>query len=466
MTNVDAPLDAHLNELATVCGSRSRSRVRALRGIPRLCRPHSGDATVVSPSAPSWARARSTSIGRDAQSADSREEELRRAINELSRFDGLFTCSRRRRATARSWASSRSRSDLAWALHPAERTCVDVADRRSSSTRSAIALLAIVFLPLPAARVARARIPAAQARETGRARYIAGLPPKACAALRADEDYWVQNQVTAAGLFKPGLFRMFLATAILQLTDYACRHIYNRGSLSGLNTIHFARWVPLDGGRRMFFSSNYDGSLESYMDDFIDKAAWGLNAIFSNGDGFPADVLPVLRRDHRREGLQAIPADPTGAIAGLVQRLSAPDDEEHRQQRGDPGGTVGSDERRRHEDVARADSGSATSCPSQASSRASLDSVPLGQAVPLQARRHPGNLLYGYGRLRQCLFSAARHQRAVGSEGVAEDARRSNAQVQPRRKRSLHQHRVHVRQVWSASGLSDDLDERVLAGIS
>jgi hypothetical protein len=43
----------------------------------------------------------------------------------------------------------------------------------------------------------------------------------------------------------------------------------------------------MDDGRRMFFSSNYDGSLESYMNDFIDKAAWGLNAIFSNGDGFP-----------------------------------------------------------------------------------------------------------------------------------------------------------------------------------
>jgi hypothetical protein len=74
---------------------------------------------------------------------------------------------------------------------------------------------------------------------------------------------------------------------ILRTTDFACRHIYNRGFLSGLNTLHFARWVELDEGRRMFFSSNYDGSLESYMNDFIDKAAWGLNAIFSNGDGFP-----------------------------------------------------------------------------------------------------------------------------------------------------------------------------------
>ena len=71
------------------------------------------------------------------------------------------------------------------------------------------------------------------------------------------------------------------------MADYAVRHIYNRGTLSGLNTIHFARWVSLDDNKCTFFSSNYDGSLESYMNDFIDKAAWGLNAIFSNGDGFP-----------------------------------------------------------------------------------------------------------------------------------------------------------------------------------
>ena len=51
--------------------------------------------------------------------------------------------------------------------------------------------------------------------------------------------------------------------------------------------------MPLDGRRRLFFTSNYDGSLESYMDDFIDKAAWGLNAIFSSGDGFPRTCFLV-----------------------------------------------------------------------------------------------------------------------------------------------------------------------------
>ena len=74
------------------------------------------------------------------------------------------------------------------------------------------------------------------------------------------------------------------------------RHVFNRGNLAGVKTIHFARWVFLDGKRRVFFASNYDGSLESYMDDFIDKIAWGLNIVFSNGFGYPNDALAVARR--------------------------------------------------------------------------------------------------------------------------------------------------------------------------
>ena len=37
----------------------------------------------------------------------------------------------------------------------------------------------------------------------------------------------------------------------------------------------------------MLFVSNYDGSLESYMDDFINKVGFGLNIVFSNGLGYP-----------------------------------------------------------------------------------------------------------------------------------------------------------------------------------
>ena len=74
---------------------------------------------------------------------------------------------------------------------------------------------------------------------------------------------------------------------ILLAANYGTRHIFNKENLAGVKTIHFARWVVINEQRRVIFASNYDGSLESYMDDFIDKVAWGLNAVFSNGVGYP-----------------------------------------------------------------------------------------------------------------------------------------------------------------------------------
>jgi hypothetical protein len=86
---------------------------------------------------------------------------------------------------------------------------------------------------------------------------------------------------------KPGLFRRLTTRFVLLVIDYTARHIFNRGRLARVTTIHFARWVFLDGRKRVIFLSNYDGSLESYMDDFINKVAFGLNVVFSNGIGYP-----------------------------------------------------------------------------------------------------------------------------------------------------------------------------------
>ncbi|MBI4523072.1 MAG: hypothetical protein HY695_04570 [Deltaproteobacteria bacterium] len=101
------------------------------------------------------------------------------------------------------------------------------------------------------------------------------------------EDHDVTNQFSALGSVKPGLFRRWTLTFLLWVLDYTTRHIFNRGHLTRVKTIHFARWVFLDGKKRLLFASNYDGSLESYMDDFINKVAWGLNLVFSNGVGYP-----------------------------------------------------------------------------------------------------------------------------------------------------------------------------------
>jgi hypothetical protein len=101
------------------------------------------------------------------------------------------------------------------------------------------------------------------------------------------EDRVITNQFSAYGNIKPGLFRRWTLVFLLYAVEYTTRHIYNRGFLARVNTIHFARWVFLDNRTRLFFVSNYDGGLETYMGDFINKVAWGLNIVFSNGVGYP-----------------------------------------------------------------------------------------------------------------------------------------------------------------------------------
>jgi hypothetical protein len=108
------------------------------------------------------------------------------------------------------------------------------------------------------------------------------------------EDHDVTNQFSAMGSLKPGLFRRLTIGLVLMAIDYTARHIFNRGRLARVTTIHFARWVFLDGGKRVIFASNYDGSLESYMDDFINKVGFGLNIVFSNGLGYPTTNWLIL----------------------------------------------------------------------------------------------------------------------------------------------------------------------------
>jgi hypothetical protein len=114
------------------------------------------------------------------------------------------------------------------------------------------------------------------------------------AALAQLEDYDVTNQFSAMGTIKPGVFRRWTLTFFLWLISYTTRHIFVRGHLARVPTIHFARWVFFNDKRRMLFASNYDGSLDSYMDDFINKVGWGLNLVFSNGIGYPSTSWLVL----------------------------------------------------------------------------------------------------------------------------------------------------------------------------
>jgi len=174
---------------------------------------------------------------------------------------------------------------LAWACEPAPKPGVPYRFKEALH-RIGVPLLLILLLPaivlgLPAwlvlLRVHERRDPAPRFKPD--AVYVDQLSSL--------EDHIGQNAFSAVGLVKPGRFRLLTVRAVLWLVNYGIRHFFNKGQLTGVKTIHFARWVMIDNQRRLAFASNYDGSLESYMDDFIDKVAWGLNAVFSNGVGYP-----------------------------------------------------------------------------------------------------------------------------------------------------------------------------------
>ena len=124
-------------------------------------------------------------------------------------------------------------------------------------------------------------------REPGEPEVCPRTDPAHVAALAEVEDHDVTNSFSALGSLKPGVVRRWATMAVLWAIDFAARHVYTKGRLARVRTIHFARWVFLDGKARVIFLSNYDDSLESYMDDFINKVGFGLNVSFSHGIGYP-----------------------------------------------------------------------------------------------------------------------------------------------------------------------------------
>lgn len=100
-----------------------------------------------------------------------------------------------------------------------------------------------------------------------------------------------QNRMTAITVVRPR--RLWLVKLALRVINFRVRYTYYEGSLAGIVTIHFARWVLVD--RCLLFCSNYDGGWESYLGEFIDRATWGLNLIWGNAIGYPPTVALVFR---------------------------------------------------------------------------------------------------------------------------------------------------------------------------
>lgn len=112
---------------------------------------------------------------------------------------------------------------------------------------------------------------------------IATRPPdEVLRATSSTQIYPVINEMTVAGPLKKGWFRKILFWIVLNVVSYI------RGTLI-IPTIATARWLAIDGGRRLVFVSNFTNLTEFYIRDFIDNraSAMKINVIFGNGAGFP-----------------------------------------------------------------------------------------------------------------------------------------------------------------------------------
>ena len=107
----------------------------------------------------------------------------------------------------------------------------------------------------------------------------------------SQEDCGVQNHMSAVVVLKQDRwYRVPALKAFLFLLNrlfYRCwaPDLY-RGKLFGVPTVHFAQWVLLDE-RNYLFLSNYDNSWTTYLDDFGETLAAGLQKVWGQGDKNP-----------------------------------------------------------------------------------------------------------------------------------------------------------------------------------
>jgi hypothetical protein len=104
----------------------------------------------------------------------------------------------------------------------------------------------------------------------------------------AREEFQIQNPLTVVGVVKQRGIRPWLLSKILAGANDASCQLWDRGELAGINTIHTARILQLKRGGQMIFMSDYDGSWERYLSDFLTVGAKAVVPIFSNLEDCPA----------------------------------------------------------------------------------------------------------------------------------------------------------------------------------
>ena len=122
------------------------------------------------------------------------------------------------------------------------------------------------------------------------------IDQKAMAEMAEREDRALVNHMGSIVEIKPGILRTIIVHLGLWGLGLYLRTMpeARAGYLASMRTIHFAHWAIIGNGGRLMFFSNFDGTWESYLDDFIEKAHVGLTLAWTNGVGFPPARFLVL----------------------------------------------------------------------------------------------------------------------------------------------------------------------------
>lgn len=162
-------------------------------------------------------------------------------------------------------------------------------DQQRTRAWTSLVVLALLALPLVVLLLPVIAILVIMLRQHEKAEAAAPrLPPLPIdPRLFQHEDVYTMNHLTTMVNVKAGAFRLRTLKFVLWLINLLAKTFFITGNLGGIPTIHFARWILMENDRRLLFFSNYDGSWASYLGDFVDKANYGLTAVWSNTDRFP-----------------------------------------------------------------------------------------------------------------------------------------------------------------------------------
>jgi hypothetical protein len=110
------------------------------------------------------------------------------------------------------------------------------------------------------------------------------------------------------------------------------RHMANprtQDAINEIGTLHEARFVLLDGGKRLMFASSFDGDWDTYIDDFA-ATAIGVNfdETWVHVEGYPGVKSPEVKdwfQAHAIEAGNFVAAYPEPTVKQVLRALAVQD---------------------------------------------------------------------------------------------------------------------------------------------